>query len=181
MEREPSYGYASHVGPLGLAVTATKGPVLELGMGYLSTHLLHWMCYPERELVSVEEDERWFTEFEDLVSPTHTCLHAPDWDRMYEKLAQPWGVVFIDSGRAVDEWIELRRKQVKLMFPWAEVLVAHDTNHAPLNDKELWEGYRHVWTFKPEGLPWTTVASQTVDLGELMHRAKVSWVPTDEP
>lgn len=165
------FEYGSHLGPLCMAVCATKGPVLELGMGMASTVTLHWLCQPDRQLVSVEENPDWFMQFAPLHSPVHQMRCAPDTDKFLDLDLGQWSVALIDHGGPQDADYSNRIRAVDKLKNTTEVLVLHDTNDFGRYEKLDLSEFKHVWTFKPEGLPWTTVASQTLNMGALMHKA----------
>jgi hypothetical protein len=156
--------FGSHLGPLAMAVCVTKGPVLELGMGLVSTPALHELCRPERMLVSVDQDPGWFVALKDFASPTHLIRHAPDLEKFFAIENGEWGVVFVDNGHIGCETYKTRIRAVELLLPRAEIIVLHDTEDYVRYAKLDLSSCFSVWTFKPPGLPWTTLASQTVDI-----------------
>ncbi len=174
------YGYGSHVGPLGAALAVTKGPVLELGMGFVSTPLMHWACFPLRPLLSIDEDFDWVTRFrqyettcEEEERPYHHIRHVTDWDCLFNTIGLEWSVVLIDCEipkhfRETQRY-DVRISLVRRLRDIDGILVVHDTEEKCFHeDPSLWD-FKFRWTFKPPfGLPWTTLASQTINFLSLM-------------
>jgi hypothetical protein len=164
-----------------MAVAATKGPVVEVGGGVYSTNTLLFACGTScaREVWTFEQDVEWYKQLY-VAHATHRFVLYHDISVVIDKIREiKPSVLFIDcdltgpAGVGYPDRLRLLRE----LWDQAEILVVHDTEDGVFQPPELWRCFRHVWTFKPEGLPWTTVASQTVDLGELMHRAKVTEAP----
>lgn len=151
-------GWSSHYTLLLKAIFSSTGPVVEVGGGFFSTPLLHWVCKSlDRYLITYENDPR----FKDLVksfqSPKHKIVFLEDWNTMDFK--KHYGVVFIDhhppQRRAVDVW-NFRDS--------ADYIVMHDTNPP---DKYHWREtlakfkYQYDWT---EYKPWSSVVSNLFDV-----------------
>lgn len=122
--------FSTHLVPLISAVLQTVGPVVEMGMGHYSTPVLHELCH-DRFLVSVDNDEQWFKQFEYLRRREHAMMYAADpddWtacDSVIETLGLgKLGVLFIDNGGDVAN----RAKSIKRWGPHAVFTVIHDSN-----------------------------------------------------
>lgn len=107
-----SRAWSSHLSALLVAIAASKGPVLELGVGHFSTPELHALCGAlNRHLVSVEDNIEWSESFSKKYSrPEHQFFHIP-YDEAYANFGPlPWGVTFIDhspggANRAKAFWV----------------------------------------------------------------------------
>lgn len=107
---------------LAACLTATKGSVLEIGVGHYSTHWLHDVCQAaERTLVSCEEDKEWYEAVEGLRDVGH-YIYNDSYDKLLpERTRQQWSVVFMDHSPGP------RRGQDLLLFlPIADYVVIHD-------------------------------------------------------
>lgn len=157
--------FGSHLGPLGLALGITTGPVLEIGMGYFSTHMLHSACWPHRELVSVEENETWFSMFAEYQCEHHSVRHAACLASFLAIDLGRWSVAFIDGGIYAEPFYDTRLLAVEKLRAVTDIVVIHDTEDTVRYRNTRWNDlFTYLWTFKPPGLPWTTLASQTVDI-----------------
>lgn len=115
-------GYHSHYPILASIISRTTGPVLELGMGYGSTPMLHTMTQPERTLWSVETDQEWFERLSFLGNARHTVELCSSWEscRALDQ-ASSFEVVFIDSSPGE------KRKDLALLFKdTAKYVILHD-------------------------------------------------------
>jgi len=82
-----------------MAIGATRGPVLEIGVGHFSTPQLHYLCAGmNRRLVSVEQAKDWHDEFAVKYGRTslHSFRHGEYMDVLPELAKLTWSVVFID-------------------------------------------------------------------------------------
>ena len=117
--------WGSHMPMLLMALGATHGAVLEIGVGHFSTPHLHYLCAGmNRSLVSVEQDKDWHDEFEATYGRTslHSFRHGEYMDVLPELAKLPWSVVFIDhspGGKARSDVFEL-------FIDLAEFVVVHD-------------------------------------------------------
>lgn len=124
--REHYDPYGSHLPALVTCVMATTGPVLELGMGYFSTPILHEICKAQgRRLVSTESDAGFAPVFADFAADFHALKVYPH-ELPDSLFSEPWSVVLIDHS------FERRRAADGARFKDAEFIVAHDYSY-PLN------------------------------------------------
>ena len=133
--------WSSHFTLLIKAILASKGPVVEVGAGFFSTPLLHWLC-------------------KSLQSPLHKIKFIENWDAM--DFETRWGVVFIDHHPP-----ERRGVDVINFKDTADYIVIHDTNDSEnkYNYQMAWPHfkYRYDWVaYKP----WASVVSNTVDVSK---------------
>jgi hypothetical protein len=117
MKLDPAY--ATHLLVLIPLVLATEGDVLEMGMGYSSTIVLHELCR-NRKLVSYENDPEVYAMFSKFKSENHELVLIDDWARA--KIERPWAVALIDHKPAVR-----RRKDLIRLKGHADYIVVHDS------------------------------------------------------
>lgn len=148
-------GIASHNGLLIRAVLMSKGPVCEVGSGYFSTPLLHWLCKAmNRRLITYENDDRFFAFAKRFQSKLHRIRKVDNWDDMDFK--RHWGVVLIDHKPP------MRRYQDVINFKdSADYIVIHDTEpkaYKVYDWGKAWPyfKYRYDWI---DGWPNTSVVS----------------------
>ena len=160
MKTYPHWG--SHLPILIKIVQMTKGPILELGVGIVSTPVLHWMCHEaNRELVSYELHEGYFDMFKRFQNNYHK-MHLPkNWDEA--KIERPWDVALIDHND------DRRATEVKRLANHAKYLIVHDTedsadHHYGYSKIFPMFKYRHDYPKVPTR---TTVLSNFVDLSNL--------------
>lgn len=104
---------------LGYALSASDGPVLEIGIGHFSTPFLHEYCRgSNRNLISVEDNKLWMDGFVNLKSPFHGF--RVDYESLSEGIE--WGVVFIDNSPGG----EARAKPFDIFLSQSQFVVVHD-------------------------------------------------------
>ncbi len=155
--------YGSHMPVLAKIMDLSDGPVLELGMGIYSTPLLDMMCKEQkRELISYDNDPKWFKENEKWTSDYHKVYFVEDWDEIeVELVTSHWGVAFIDHKPA-----KRRKVEMKLLAQHANYVIVHDTE--PESDKFFkytWmhKYYKYQWNYT-KARPHTSVFSNFIDL-----------------
>lgn len=141
----------------------TRGDVLELGMGNFSTPLLHNLCLDMgRNLVSYENDKKYYDMHVHFHKPHHKLHFVEDWDKI--DLNQEWSVAFVDHSPAKRRRVEIRR-----LVNNAEYVLVHDTQ--PEDDKfyrqsAMFELYKYRYDYT-KIKPHTTVLSNFHDLTTL--------------
>jgi len=76
-------GWSSHFTLLIKAILASRGPVAEVGAGFFSTPLLHWMCKSLGRLLITYENEREFYKFaKNFQDKGHKVKFIENWDKM---------------------------------------------------------------------------------------------------
>ena len=149
---------ASHLIYLIDWVRRTNGPVVELGIGFGSTPILHELCR-DRKLVSYENKPRFFAEFARYASPWHEMKFVESWDKA--ELECPWSVAFVDSWPGPS-----RPELIKRLRPWADYLIIHDTEKRHdryYHMKDLIRTFRYRVTYKAWE-PYTSVVSDRCPL-----------------
>lgn len=155
---------STHIAPLAWAVTTfTDGPVLELGIGYNSTLLLHMLCR-KRKLVSLDNNKEWAMRFAPLDNDYHQIIYTPSWEECtFDK--EHWGVVFVDHAPA------LRRKEdIKRLVDKCDIMVIHDTE--PILDSsylfsEIFPLFPYIFHYRII-MPNTSIVSKTIDIASML-------------
>jgi hypothetical protein len=139
-------GYGTHLPILAAAVlNARPGPLLEYGLGFYSTPLLHCFAHEqERQLLSLENDVNWAAQFEGVQDHFHKVAAVPNWEAseaIVDAAAQDWAVVFIDHGPNERRLVDARRLAHR-----AEFVVVHDWDDAAY--AELAALFKFKWVSK---------------------------------
>lgn len=166
MRISPNYKQCgSHIPTLLKVIPLTKGDVCEVGSGFNSTPLLHWLCQG-RKLVTYESDPDYFHFARKFRSRNHKVIKVDDWDKIdYDR---HWGVVFIDHSVSRETKNQgKQRGDDAVKFTNADVLILHDTepesrNHYRYDVVFPHYKYRADWTNKP----WTSVISNKIDVSK---------------
>jgi hypothetical protein len=113
---------ATHLPLLIRVFDLSEGDVLELGTGYFSTLVFHWLaCMTKRHIVSVESNPRWYDKVKKFASDNHEIILVNSWDE-FPVEDKHWGMVFIDHGPNGRRQVEIERLKDK-----ADYIVIHDT------------------------------------------------------
>jgi predicted O-methyltransferase YrrM len=140
-------------------VNKTTGPILELGSGMYSTPYLHWACFPERTLITYEDNPDWIDYAKQFETDYHKVVFVEDW----EKVEFPeCDVAFIDHeprGRR-------RCEEIKKLTD-AKYVVAHDAENSS-DHKYGYSTIHHLFKYRKKfsvaGSPFTAVFSNKVEL-----------------
>ncbi len=136
------------------AVHATTGDVCEVGSGFNSTALLHWICQG-RTLVTYENDEDYLRFAKKFQSNNHRIRSTDEID--FDK---HWSVVFIDHTCRPPH----SRGADAIKFTNADLIVMHDTEKSEEYGYNLvWPKFKYRYDWK-ECIPWTSVVSNTIDV-----------------
>lgn len=151
-------GFGTHMGILASAVLQSRtGPVLEYGLGFYSTPLLHLLCQEMgRELLSLEGDAEWASKFEEFRTSFHHITSmprgpgGPDWG-LSGHLPAPggtvhtadWAVVFIDHSPD-----ERREVDAAALANRAELVVVHDWGDAHPPCQRIAAAFKFKWVSK---------------------------------
>lgn len=140
------------------AVNATKGDVCEMGAGFSSTPLLHWITLG-RKLVTYESDPDWHHFAIKFKSDNHKVKlgFGVDFERH-------WSVVFIDHSPKRPQ----RRGDDALKFKNVDLLVLHDTEPESLEHYGYGEvftkyKYRYDWNLCK---PYCSILSNVIDVSK---------------
>jgi len=153
-----SKGWTTHLAMLIKVVGLTKGPVLELGSGYFSTPVLHWMCAEDRRPLTTYDDSKYFYDaMKQFHSRTHKIRFVKNWDKIkFDK----YSVVLVDhsANRRAKDIIRLKDK--------ADYIVIHDTEQDVYKYDDVWKHFKYVkhWKFCK---PYTSVVSNFKDVSHL--------------
>lgn len=155
-----SIGVGSHMAVLAKLLSITEGSVLELGGGFYSTPLLHWLCLPtKRELVTYDSLPQYFNAIKRYESDFHKVILVDDWDKA--EIKRPWEIVFIDHWPA-----ERRIEEVKRLANLAKYVVVHDTENSQSHQYHYEKIYPlFKYHYKYRGVkPHTSILSNFVDI-----------------
>jgi len=163
-----SSGFGTHITPLLAAVMATKGDVVEFGMGDFSTPLLHEIIKSQRKdgsdrkLISFETDKLWLSNFKDLTSRWHSIINVDDWNKVSLNHFN-LSVLFIDHAPA-----QRRRLDILKYADSAKIIVVHDTDKMKYYDYQTaFETFQYVFTYKRYSKS-TTLLSKFIDVTKIM-------------
>jgi len=124
--------------------TIKEGDVLEYGMGWNSSPIMHLICAMQgRKLLSVETDEKWFNKFLDYRNESHELLRLPAvdlgrWD--HELFKRKYSIAFIDGCTDIS-----RQKFIEALTDNVDYFVVHDTEEAAKNFR--YPGFSYQWDF----------------------------------
>jgi len=138
-----------------LETQATKGPVIEFGLGYGSTLVLKELCR-DRELFTVEGHGYWYTIFKGLESANHKIIMVDNFNSV--PVDRQWDLVFIDHGD-----FPARGPLMEKLLGKAKLIVMHDTESEAYNYNQYFHLYKYRFDYKIY-YPWTTVVSNEIDV-----------------
>lgn len=158
---------ATHSPVLAAMLAKTEGDVLELGTGHYSTPFLHFICQPNRFILSIDTDERWISFFKENFSGSHHEYICTDDDLISTALlrnswckGKKWGLAFVDCNPEID-----RKECIRILRDKADYIVVHDSE--PLATAYQWGDifetfkYRFYYDVYHNG---TTVISDTKEI-----------------
>lgn len=164
-EMETAVRYQSHLPALLACIAATDGAVLELGVGHFSTPQLHALLYSRfRTLVSAEDNEEWFKQFQKYHDPERHKVILVDYKEALPEFARGrWGVAFIDHSPGGEN----RASAFKALIEVSDYVVMHDAQ----KDAENFQAVEHMltglnWHLCTDIFPHTLVASVTRQIPE---------------
>ena len=145
---------SSHMAVLAKYVLATDGTVLELGSGFFSTPLLHWLCVDmNRSLITYESNEEWFNQAKRFQNRLH-IIRLTDWNL---DIKGHYSVAFIDQStrNRVPTALYLKDK--------VDYVIIHDSDSEhPYHYERLWPHFKYRYDY-PKAKPMTTVLSNFKD------------------
>lgn len=156
--------YGSHIPVLTKLLEMTNGAVLEMGGGWCSTPVLHWLCEPKKRfLLTLDNNPTIIQTFISCQTPTHAIWMVDDWDKV--PIERPWDVVLIDHAPS-----ERRKVDIERLKDWAKYIVVHDTywkQERHYHYKEIYHLFKYRFDYF-ETYPYTTVLSNLIDLKDLI-------------
>jgi hypothetical protein len=168
MRISPNYKQCgTHIPVLLRVIPRTVGDVCEVGCGFNSTPLLHWLLQG-RKLVTYESDPDYYNFARKFQSNNHKIIKIDDWSSAdYDR---HWGVVFIDhtTSREKINGVRRQRGDDAIKFTNADIMIMHDT------EPEAVENYRYNLVFPlykyrcdwTNNKPWTSVVSNVIDVSK---------------
>lgn len=143
--------YGTHQPVLIHLINETKGSVIEFGMGFYSTHMIHFLCWKQRRLsLSIETENEWFNKYPQY----NRMLIIPERIKEYDFLDIKFSVALVDGNP-----LKFRQEFINIMKDNVDYFVVHDTEP---QWKELYyydfSGFKNVFVFD-EILPNTTILS----------------------
>ena len=154
----------THIPTLLKVIPLTTGDVCEVGGGFFSTPILHWLCQG-RKLVTYEQDPDYYHMVKKFQTYNHRIRKVEDWNEV--DYNRHWGVVFIDHsiGRKPNEK-GLQRGDSVIKFTNADVIILHDT------EPEVAHKYHYNLVFPKfkyrldwnQCKPFTSVLSNVIDV-----------------
>lgn len=140
-------------------------PVLELGMGWNSTPLLHWLCREKDiELTSIESDKEWMEKFRDFETYKHAIIHH-DFNEPLD-LGYNFGLVLVDHRPA-----RKRRSSAKFYADRADLVLLHDSELADnpaYKYSPIYDNFKYKYEYKGVGKPYTMILSNTIDIERIL-------------
>jgi len=161
-----NWAWASHLPILIKVLNMTDGPVLELGTGFFSTPVMHWLCLDKnRVLISYENDERYFSRSKSFMKGLHEIKKIDRWEDADIENTH-WSVVLVDHQP------DLRRKDdIKRIANNADYIIVHDTQakHNKLYGyiEETFPLFKYRYDYTKGNGPQTSVLSNFKDLSNL--------------
>lgn len=149
----------NHLPLMLIAMEATQGIVVEMGMGDGSTPQLHKYCGAEgRMLMSYDNNREWCEKFRPLDSTWHNIGFVEKWEDVQAII--PFSVVLVDHAPG-----EQRHRDIQRLMEKVEVFVLHDTEDAAdgYQYKKIWHLFKYRIDIKTEGA-CATALSNTIDL-----------------
>jgi len=150
--------FGTHLPMLMGCVVKAGGPVLEMGCGYYSTPMLHYLCSAMGlDLTSADTSLEWLARFQSLSRDWHSFVHVEDWAKC-SLFDGRWGVVLMDHGNA-----RRRPRDTRRLAGKADMIVCHDSDNTKMEYDEVLSEFKYRFDFKLFR-PWTTVVSNHHDL-----------------
>lgn len=155
----------SHIPLLTKIVEISRKPVLELGVGWSSTPLLHWICKAQGvNLISVESDREWLEKFRSFESDHHKLIHH-DFNTPLD-FGSGFGVVFVDHRPA-----RKRRSSAQFYADKADFILLHDSelaDHPSYKYTPIYGNFKYRYEYKSVGKPYTMILSNTKDVERIL-------------
>jgi hypothetical protein len=140
------------------ALEATRGSVVEFGIGHGSTPYLHDYCEETaRPLSSYENNMEWIDQFSHMTSGTHKFFFVKDWDDVE---IEGMDVLLIDHAPGERRWEDILR-----YANIAKYIVIHDSEPAATGYmlNRIWHLFKYRKDYETSGA-WATVVSNFHDV-----------------
>jgi len=138
--------------------TITEGNVLEIGMGFCSTPLIHLICQKQnRNILSLDYEQEFFKKLSSYENDKHKMFVFTInklLNKEYDFFKERFSIVFVDASPG---WI--RQKFIELIKDNADYIIVHDT--------EAIKEYSYDFSMFKYVLPFTKVKKQTSILSNL--------------
>lgn len=147
---------ATHQPILIAAISETTGAILELGLGYSSTVLIHTIA-GDRLICSIDDNSEWVEKFRYLESDTHQFgVFSED---VFEKIGKHFSVALIN----LSTWDQRMFSIEKLRY-FVDYIVIHDAQDRGLSRLfKYWREYRT----NDYPMPTTLLASNKLSLDDI--------------
>jgi len=156
----------THIPVLVKLLNHLNKPVLELGIGWSSTPLLHWVCQEKNlKLISIESDGEWIKNFRTFRSKNHSIFQTDENFTLNFDLPEDFSLVFIDHKPA-----RKRRSSAILFKDRADFIVLHDSelaDHKAYKYTPIYDLFKYKFEYKGVGEPYTMVLSNKINLKEI--------------
>jgi hypothetical protein len=156
----------THIPVLVKLLKHLNKPVLELGIGWSSTPLLHWVCQEKNlKLISIESDREWIKSFRTFRSKNHSIFQADENFALNFELPDNFSLVFIDHKPA-----RKRRASAVFFKDRADFIVLHDSelaDHRAYKYTPIYDLFKYKFEYKGVGEPYTMVLSNKINLKEI--------------
>jgi len=152
--------------------TINQGDVLEFGMGWYSTPIMHLICGLQgRTLLSVDTDKEWADKFEAYKAPWHKVAltgQVPLLSGTHPMFDHHYSVAFVDAAPA-----EIRQPVIVKLKDIADYIIVHDSECTFQGRENVYKYdfsmFKHVMHFKPMN-PATSVLSNLDVIDEEVAR-----------
>ncbi len=153
----PTNSITSYAPLLYNALVSVDGPLIECGMGTLSTNLLHGTG---RHIISYETSPEWFDTFPDIESKH--LIGRNDWLDVMARHKDSAAIIFLDQapGESREKCLEFLARDYK------GIVVCHDTEPAADHGYKMrqhFNWFKYIVEVKCQGA-WATVLSHTYDV-----------------
>ena len=154
----------SHIPVLVKAIEMTKKDVLELGVGWGSTPILHWLCASKNlGLMSLESDGKWLKKFEEFETDEHLLAEFDFAKNGLDVLGfDKFGVVFIDHRPA-----RKRRSSALYFKDKADIIILHDAelaDHPAYKYTSMYKQFKYKYVYEDVGTPHTVILSNKLNV-----------------
>lgn len=141
--------------------TIQEGDVLEFGMGWHSTPIMHMLCGIQgRTLLSVDTDIEWFNKFTSYQAPWHKMTNTgqvPLLSGAHPMFDHHYSIAFVDAAPA-----EIRQPVIERLKDIADYIIVHDSECVFQGRVNVYKYdfsmFKHVLHFRPMN-PATSVLS----------------------